>query len=72
MRFSCEKVLSRDLEPLAVYRSDLPEAFSSLVMKMLEKAPEDRFDDMDAVYRSALKCGLVLVNPVQLRPSRVS
>ena len=49
------KVLSRDLEPLAVYRSDLPEAFSSLVMKMLEKAPEDRFDDMDAVYRSALQ-----------------
>ena len=32
------KVLSRDLEPLEVYRSDLPEAFSSLVMKMLEKA----------------------------------
>ena len=49
------KVLSRDLEPLEVYRSDLPEAFSSLVMKMLEKVPEDRFDDMDAVYRSALQ-----------------
>ena len=24
-------------------------------MKMLEKVPEDRFDDMDAVYRSALQ-----------------
>ena len=49
------KVLSRDLEPLQVYRNDLPEAFSSLVMKMLEKAPEDRFDTMDAVYRAALQ-----------------
>lgn len=49
------KVLSRDLEPLQVYRSDLPEAFSSLVMQMLEKAPEDRFDTMDAVYRAALQ-----------------
>ena len=49
------KVLSRDLEPLQVYRSDLPEAFSSLVMQMLEKAPEDRFDTMDAVYHAALQ-----------------
>lgn len=54
------KVLTRDLEPLETYRPDLPSDFTSLVMKMLELEPDNRFRDMDAVYRSTIQCRFAL------------
>ena len=54
------KVLMRELETLETYRSDLPVALTSLVMKMLELEPEHRYPDMDAVYRAALQCRFAL------------
>ena len=49
------KVLTRDLDDLGIYRGDLPEALIAIVMKMLERDPENRFDDMEVVNRAALQ-----------------
>jgi len=37
--------LTRDVEPPAAVRSDIPDRFSDIVLRMLEKNPEERFQD---------------------------
>ena len=49
------KVLTRDLEDVRTYRQDLPEALSSMVMKMLALNPSDRYPNMENVHRAALQ-----------------
>jgi Tol biopolymer transport system component len=57
-------------EPLTAFRSDLPSPLADLVMKCLEKSPDDRWQSADEIVQRLESIASVMSGPAPLPDSR--